>query len=119
MPDGKQLDLRETNDGQNGQEVSYEDRFLFIEKALKARLTQSESQCKAIRRGISEIVPQAFLNIGTYEELETWVCGRREVDVELLKRHTVYSGNDPDYKAESNLIKMFWQFLMDITPDER
>lgn len=57
--------------------MAYEDRFTWLERALKARLLQSQAQCQAIRRGISEIVPQAFLNIGTYEELETWVCGKR------------------------------------------
>ena len=64
-------------------------------------------------------MPQAFLNIGTYEELETWVCGQRKVDIELLKRHANYSGNDPDYRADSKLIKMFWQFLEEISEDER
>eukprot|EP00806_Schmidingerella_arcuata_P004875 Macronucleus_5422.p1 GENE.Macronucleus_5422~~Macronucleus_5422.p1 ORF type:complete len:172 (+),score=39.92 Macronucleus_5422:1-516(+) len=72
-----------------------------------------------MRSGISQVVPHAFLNIGTHEELEIWVCGRREVDIELLKRHAHYSGNDPDYSAESELIKMFWQFFSDITEDER
>jgi len=72
-----------------------------------------------MRRGISKIVPQAFLKIGTHEELETWVCGSRVVDIELLKRHTHYGGNDSDYSPDSNLIKMFWQFLAEITEDER
>lgn len=68
---------------------------------------------------MSEVVPQAFLNIGTHEELETWVCGRRQVDIELLKRHTHYGGNDPEYTPNSKLIKIFWQFLEEISEDER
>ena len=59
------------------------------------------------------------MNIGTHEELETWVCGRRQVDVELLKRHTHYGGNDPDYGPDTDLIQMFWRFLEEISEDER
>ena len=121
MPDGKKLDLRDH--GASGDlgpaDVAYADRFHWMEKALQARLQQSEAQCKAIRRGIAEIVPKAFLNIATHEELETWVCGKREVDIELLKRHANYGGNDPDYGPDTPLIKMFWQFLEEISEDER
>lgn len=120
MPDGTTLDLREGDETESeNPSVEYKDRFLYIERALKARLMQSQAQCKAIRNGISKVVPQAFLNIGTHEELETWVCGRREVDIELLKRHVRYNEDDPDYGADTPLIKMFWEFLESITEDER
>lgn len=29
----------------------------------------------------------------TYNELETWVCGKNTVDIDLLKRHTKYGGD--------------------------
>ena len=41
------------------------------------------------------------------------------MDIELLKRHANYEGSDPDYNADSKLIKMFWTFLEQITEDER
>ena len=43
----------------------------------------------------------------------------REVDIDLLKRHTTYSGTDPDYSEDSDLIKTFWHFLRTITEEER
>ena len=107
MPDGKELDLRDGLDEDDrlkvgeSNNVAYEHRLLFARQALKSRLLHSSAQVKAIRKGMSEVVPQAFLNIGTHEELETWVCGRSCVDIELLKRHTTYGGNDPDYAPDS------------------
>lgn len=50
-------------------------------------------QCEAIKRGIIKIVPEALLNMVTSSELETWVCGKSVVDIELLKRHTKYGGD--------------------------
>jgi hypothetical protein len=32
--------------------------------------------------------------MATYNELETWVCGKAIVDIELLKRHTRFGGGD-------------------------
>lgn len=44
-----------------------------------------------------KIIPEALLNMVTYNELETWVCGKSIVDMDLLRRHTKYGG---DKKSE-------------------
>ena len=41
MPDGTSLDLREDGEAQKPAEVSFADRFMFIERALRTRLVQS------------------------------------------------------------------------------
>ena len=59
-----------------------------------------------------------MLNIGTFEELEEWVSGKAEIDVEMLKRHTVYSG--VDYMVEeSKVIDMFWKMLEEVSQAEK
>ena len=63
----------------------------WIEKALITRLKESYLQSKAIRTGISSIVPQALLNLATYQELNIWICGKTEVDLELLQQNTKYA----------------------------
>ena len=56
--------------------------------------------------------------MSTFEELEEAVCGRNYIDVALLKRHTKYSGGE-EYAEGSKLIKMFWQFMEDLSQEDR
>lgn len=43
-----------------------------------------------MRRGLSLIIPEGLLNLLTWRELETMVCGKPILDVELLRQNTVY-----------------------------
>jgi other hect domain ubiquitin protein ligase E3 len=49
-------------------------------------------QVKRIVQGLSQLVPAAYLHCLTGEELKLIICGRPKVDVDLLKKHTKYSG---------------------------
>ena len=46
-------------------------------------------QVEAVRAGMGRIFPVQCLNLLTGSDLESLVCGRAEIDVELLRRHTV------------------------------
>lgn len=81
LSDGTQ---KEIVDGGYEKAVTYLDWLEFIEKSLITRLKESYLQSKAIRAGISSIVPQALLNLATFNELNMWICGKIEVDLELL-----------------------------------
>jgi len=113
-----QIDLKE-----NGREVPvlYEDRLEYIKLALYSRLKECALQCQAIKRGIAKVIPEALLNMATYNELETWVCGKSTVDIELLKRHTRFGGGDRSNQLseESPLIKWFWEVLISFTEEEK
>ena len=50
----------------------------------------------------------------TNKELERLVCGKKTVDVELLKSFTQYNG---DLNKDSNRVKWLWEILNEI-PDE-
>ena len=104
LSDGSTLDISPKGSGGS---VSYDERLEYVQRALRVRLVQSDIQCKAIKNGIAQIIPEALLNIGTFEELEEWVSGKNYIDVEMLRRNTVYSG--VDYLTEdSQVIKFFW-----------
>lgn len=109
-----------TDEGVSGDKrpLKYEDRFEYVRRALLARLKESQPQCMAIKRGISKIIPEALLNMCTFKELETWVCGKKFIDLDLLERHTIYSGKNPSYSAEHPTIKMFWKMLRLMTKEE-
>jgi len=38
-----------------------------------------------MRRGLATIVPIQLLPLFTWEELELMTCGKREIDIDLLK----------------------------------
>lgn len=74
---------------------------------------------QAIRRGICQVIPESMLSVANYEDLETWICGSTRPNIDLLRRHTEYPKDDPAYAKDSTLIKNFWQFLEDISDQDK
>ncbi len=54
------------------------------------------------------MIPEAFLNSISGEELKTMICGVAKVDVQLLRKHTKYTGG---LSEESPIIKYFWEMM--------
>lgn len=61
-------------------------------------------------------MPKPLLNLITAEDLELWVCGRAKVDVDLLRRHTRYSG---ELNENSSRVKYFWETLGELSDLEK
>lgn len=101
--------------------VAYEERIEYVKKAIGARLKENRLQCEAIKRGFSKIIPEALLNMLTFNELETWVCGKAIVDVDLLKRHTKYGGDQKTIilNENSRRIKWFWEVLREFSEEDK
>lgn len=74
---------------------------------------------QAIRSGLCQIIPESMLNIANLDDLETWICGDSKPNIDLLRRHTEYPKDEPDYAKDSPLIKNFWKFLNDISDEDR
>ncbi|CAF0741668.1 unnamed protein product [Adineta ricciae] len=72
------------------------------------RLQEFSRQIEYIRQGLYSVVPGYYLSLYTARELEEAVCGKGEIDVELLKRNTNYGG---DYEENSPCIQRFWTVL--------
>jgi len=96
--------------------VTYENKAEFIEKLLKARFTESRRQSEAIREGLSKLVPIGLLNLITWRQLEEWVCGKPKIDLELLRRHTIYSGGLNETTPQ---VLYFWEVLGEFSEEER
>ena len=56
------------------------------------KIDESKLQIKRILKGISDLIPLPYLHCLSGEELKLIICGRPKVDVDLLKKHTKYSG---------------------------
>jgi len=50
------------------------------------------------------------------KDVEIWVCGKSKVDIDLLKRHTSYSGGLND---EAPRIKYLWEVLKELSDNEK
>jgi hypothetical protein len=52
----------------------------------------------------------------TYKELERQVCGKKTVDIQMLKAHTVYT---MDMNETTERVKWLWEILSEFSDDEK
>jgi hypothetical protein len=79
------------------------------------RLRENEEAFRQMRRGMSAVIPINLLNLFSWKQVETMVCGAADVNVDILKSNTEYSS--VDHNAPHVL--MFWEVLREFTPKER
>ena len=77
----------------------------------KYRLNEFNRQIELISEGLRSVIPSYYLCLFTAKELEELVCGKGDIDIELLKRNTCYGY---EYSAESAVISRFWTVLSDM-----
>lgn len=110
--DGTLIELKE--DGANSP-VTWSNRHEYARLVFDFRLHELAAPVKAMRQGLSSVIPSRFLSLLTFKELELEVCGQPEIDIELLKANTTYTGcsmTDPH-------IKYFWAVLEKFSQLER
>lgn len=95
--------------------VTFENALEFAELLEKQRLTEADSVFALIRKGMSAVIPLNQLYMFSWKQVETLVCGAADINVEILKSKTSYSGlseSDPQ-------VKFFWEVLTEMSPKER
>ncbi|XP_051556154.1 E3 ubiquitin-protein ligase HECTD3-like isoform X3 [Myxocyprinus asiaticus] len=112
LSDGRLVELIP---GGIGVVVRYEDRNEFIRLVKKARLEESREQIAALQAGLVKVVPQAVLDLLTWQEVEKKVCGDPEITVEALKRLTRYE----DLEQTDVRVQYLWEALMNFTNEDR
>ncbi|KAJ1169518.1 hypothetical protein NDU88_001411 [Pleurodeles waltl] len=95
--------------------VRYEDRKEFIRLVQKARMEESKEQIAAMQAGLLKVVPQAVLDLLTWQELEKKVCGDPEITVEALKKLTRFE----DLEPTDTRVQYFWEALNNFTNEDR
>ena len=96
--------------------VKFENRKVFVSLASKKRIMEGSIQTDAIFRGIATQVPKHLLSLFTWQEVETMVCGPAFIDIDTLKRCTVY-GEGVDENTQ--VVRYFWEILENFTEDEK
>jgi len=95
--------------------VSYENRHEYTELKWKCRLNESKLQMSAVLRGMETIVPLSLLNIFTPKDIKYLICGKSDIDLGVLKKHTRYRG----VKETDLHIQFFWKVLESFSSYER
>ena len=87
-------------------------RLLADYKTNKLFLNQSQK----FRKGFSRMIPSVEFEKFNYEELNMIISGRSvKLDVEDLKRNTIYEG----YSLEDDTIQSFWETVTEFNKEER
>jgi other hect domain ubiquitin protein ligase E3 len=92
------------------------ERLKYISMLIYYRLNEAEIQINSIKQGLSKIIPLSILQLFTGKELSLLVCGKKDVDIELLKQNTKLSN---DLKEDSKEVRWLWEILNEITPEEK
>uniref|UniRef100_A0A3Q2P3R2 HECT domain-containing protein n=1 Tax=Fundulus heteroclitus TaxID=8078 RepID=A0A3Q2P3R2_FUNHE len=112
LTDGQMMDLIP---GGSNVPVRYEDHKEFIRLVQKVRLEESKQQIAAMQAGLLKVVPQAVLDLLTWQEVEKKVCGDPEITVEALKRLTRYD----DLEQSDVRVQYLWEALTNFTNEDR
>ena len=95
--------------------VMYEDREKYCQLVQQARMSESDAQIDAIRKGLQQVLPQAVLELLTWQEFERRVCGDPEITLEALKRTTRYE----DLDENDIRVKFLWEALSNFSNEDR
>jgi hypothetical protein len=95
--------------------VTFENCGKYADLMLKARLGECDKAIARIREGISVVVQIDLLNLFSWRQVETLVCGTADVDVDILKENTDYEGCG----LSDQHIQYFWEVLKEFSQIER
>ncbi|XP_048524463.1 E3 ubiquitin-protein ligase HERC2 [Dendroctonus ponderosae] len=95
--------------------ITFENRLEYVRLALNFRIHEFDEQVKAVRDGMSKVVPVPLLSLFSGYELETMVCGSPDIPLTLLKSVATYKGMD----STAPLAQWFWEVMEDFTNQER
>jgi hypothetical protein len=112
LPDGTRIPLLP---GGEDQKVNLGNWRLFVTLTERCRLRESVVMLKALRDGLSTVLPIDLLPLFTPNEFEQIISGSSNVDISLLRQCTEYE----DLSADDTLVKNFWQVLEEFTPEDR
>jgi len=112
LPDGTQVELLP---GGSNIELTYQNRIEYCDLVTKIQMSAYDKQIKAIREGISYIVPINIIDgLFTASQFETLICGKQQMNVELLRSQTEYSLDRNDLRCT-----WLWQLLNEMTPEQQ
>jgi len=112
LSNGKEVELKT---GGRNVTVQFENKDEFIALSIEARLHECDQQIKAMQKGLNTVIAPHMLSLFSSYDLELLVCGDPEINIEILRKHTIYRG----VASASPLIKNLWKALESFNTEER
>lgn len=114
LSNGTQVSLRLDGEG-SIRSLDYISRLDYALEVRRLRMNEFEDQLAAMRRGLITVVPEAVLELLTWQELETRICGDPEITIDALKKTTYYDDLD-----ETDIrVKYLWEALKNFSNEDR
>jgi len=95
--------------------LTYANAEQFGQAILRMRCNEVAEQVRCIRAGIDDIVPLGALSLWTWQDLKLAIAGSSDVDIELLKKNTHYTG----YSESSEPVRFMWKALESFRQEDR
>jgi hypothetical protein len=70
--------------------VTYANRLRYIKYVMRSFLKLFSGPAAAMRRGLACVVPERALSLCGWSDLRRLVCGESDIDLEVLRKNTVY-----------------------------
>lgn len=103
--------------GDNKLAVTSDNVILYLNLFANHRLEQEiQNQTSRFLRGFEKVVPKEWISMFTESELQMLMSGPAKWDIDDLRNNTDYGG---DYKADDDVIKMFWEILEKFNEDQQ
>eukprot|EP01022_Parablepharisma_sp_SALTPOND_P032952 TRINITY_DN87950_c1_g1_i1.p1 TRINITY_DN87950_c1_g1~~TRINITY_DN87950_c1_g1_i1.p1 ORF type:complete len:595 (-),score=9.37 TRINITY_DN87950_c1_g1_i1:3368-5152(-) len=104
-PGGKEIEITEGNKGE------------FIELLTGYHLNyKTQHQMDKLLKGFYSLIPNNFVSVLDVDELEFFLCGDFDIDLEDWEANTVYKG---DYSESHKVIRWFWTVLSELSESQR
>ena len=94
-------------------EVSVKDIPNYLARAFAVRVNESASAAACVFRGLASVVPASTFQLFTWQELRDEVAGKEKLDIELLKRNTIFEFGDAQFQGT------FWRVLSEMSREHQ
>jgi hypothetical protein len=88
----------------------------WINAYLCHSLLASQKPFQCLKEVISQVLPSEYFSLFTESEMESIICGDRNLDVRMLQQYTDYE-DEVDPKAD--YIRYFWEVLNEMSEEEK
>ncbi|XP_067937945.1 E3 ubiquitin-protein ligase HECTD3-like [Watersipora subatra] len=101
-------------DGAN-KPLLFADRLEYGRLARERRMMESDKQVNAIKEGFLSVIPEAVLNLMTWQEIEIRICGNPEISIDGLRK----SVHLDELDAADDRVKVFWEVMKNFSNEDR
>eukprot|EP01129_Flabellula_baltica_P007970 TRINITY_DN3137_c0_g3_i3.p1 TRINITY_DN3137_c0_g3~~TRINITY_DN3137_c0_g3_i3.p1 ORF type:complete len:1932 (-),score=502.33 TRINITY_DN3137_c0_g3_i3:18-5813(-) len=113
LPDGSEVPICP---GGENIDLTFENRHDYCDLVINTQMHAFDRQVAAMREGLSLIVPIRIIDgYFSWQQLELLVCGKTQMDVELLRSQTEYSDS---LSSTDEHIQFFWRCIEEMEPEE-